>query len=267
MQAPRIDYPKMFDLSGRVAVVTGASGMLGREIAIGLASCGANLVLSGRNKERLESGAGEVRDAGRKCLTVTGNVSLEEDVAKLAIEAKQEFGKIDILATCAAENFLYPAKDYPVKNWNRLMETNALGTFLSNREIGKVMLLQNSGKIINISSIRGSHATAANAIAYSASKAAVNMITKQLACEWGRYGITVNAVAPAMILSGMHMGSGEGKQIDQRILDSIAKRTPMKRLANPEDIVGTVIFLASSASNFVNGQIIYVDGGASAWAA
>ncbi len=249
--------------------MTGASGMLGAEIALALASCGSDIVAAGRNLEKLHSTSDKIRNLGRKVHEVKVDVTSEQDVSNLASEALREFGWIDILVACAGANILKPAGDYPAADFDRLMKINALGTFLTNREVGKKMIEQKHGKIINVSSVRGAYATSANAVGYSASKAAVNMITKQLACEWARHNVTVNAIAPAMVASGMHTASPDGEllQLDPRVLEGIAKRTPMKRLARPSDVVGPVIFLASEASDFITGQIIYIDGGATAWAA
>ncbi|MHB8567967.1 MAG: SDR family NAD(P)-dependent oxidoreductase [Nitrososphaerales archaeon] len=263
------DLRKLFDLSGKVAIVTGASGMLGSEIASALASCGADVVVSGRNVEKLRAAAEKIRSFGRKTLEVKTDVTSESDLGKLASETMHAFGKIDILVACAGANILKPAKDYPAADFDRLLRINSLGTFLTNKEIGKKMLEQRHGKIINVSSVRGAFATSANAVGYSASKAAVNMITKQLACEWAKFNITVNAIAPAMVATGMHTASPDGEilHLDPKVLEGITKRTPMKRLAQPIDVVGSVIFLASDASNFITGQILYIDGGATAWAA
>ena len=264
-----IDFSRMFDLSGKVAIVTGATGMIGGILSEALASCGADVVVAGRNVRKLRSVSERINALGKKSLEVKVDVTKEEDVRKLADEAVRRFDRIDILVAGAGANILKPAKDYPVDDWEKLMKINATGTFLCNREIGKVMIEQKGGKIINISSIRGWFATSANTVAYSATKAAVNMITRVLACEWAPYNINVNAVAPAMVASGMHIATpdGEATELDPKVLEGIARRTPMKRLARPEDVCGTVIFLASDASNFMTGQILYVDGGASVWAA
>ena len=243
---------------------------MGRAIAKELASNGANLAIAGRNLDKLDDLREEiVSDHKRKCVRVSVDVTREDQVQTMVSDVVREFGRIDILVAGTGSNLLGPAKDYPLKEFERLLQINALGVFLCNREVGKVMIEQKKGKIVNISSIRGEFATSANAVAYSASKAAVNMITKSLACEWAGYNITVNAVAPAMVGSGMHMSSPDGEKttVDPKVLEGIAKRTPMKRLATPEDIVGTVLFLSSAASDFVTGQVIYVDGGASVWAA
>lgn len=259
----------LFDLSDKVCMITGASGTLGRALAYGLSTMGAELVLSGRNEEKLNSIASEVSNLGSSALVIPADVTRESEVRRLTEETVSKLRKIDILVSCSGTNMLHRAVDYPVGDFEKIMNINALGTFLSNREVGKTMIEQKHGKIVNISSIRGWFATSANVVAYSASKAAVNMITRSLACEWARYNVQVNAIAPAMVGGGMHISTPDGKAspMDPKILEGIAKRTPMKRLATPEDLVGPVIFLASDASNFVTGQIIYVDGGASVWAA
>lgn len=264
-----MDETSLFRLDGKVALITGATGSLGAAISRAFAANGADLAIVGRRVEALDTLQSQIiTKYGKKCLKIAADVTKEEDVAKMVAETVDEFGKIDILVTAHGSNLLHPAIDYPLQDFERILQINALSVFLCNREVGKIMIRQNKGKIVNISSIRGQFAAAANAVAYSASKAAVNMITKSLACEWAKYNITVNAVAPAMI-TGMHMRTPDGEQInlDPKVLEGIARRTPMKRLATPEDIVGTVLYLASPASDFVTGQIIYVDGGASVWAA
>jgi NAD(P)-dependent dehydrogenase (short-subunit alcohol dehydrogenase family) len=265
----QVHFPKLFDLTDKVAVVTGASGMLGGRISSALASCGADVVVAGRNTEKLKKISEQIGSIKRTALKVKVDVTSESEVENLVSQTLAKFGRVDILVACAGANILKPSKDYRVEDWEKLMQINARGTFLCNREFGKVMIDQKRGKIINISSIRGWFATSANTLGYSASKAAVNMITRVLACEWARFNVNVNAVAPAMVASGMHTATPDGEvlELDPKILEGITKRTPMKRLAKPEDICGTVIFLASEASSFITGQVIYVDGGASAWAA
>lgn len=260
---------KLFGLDDKVALVTGATGNLGRAIARELASNGAHVALAGRRTNVLDALRDRIRsDYGKRSLSVTADITKEDDVKRMVSETTGEFGRIDILVAGSGTNLLHSAVDYPLREFERLLQINTLGVFLCDREVGKVMIKQKKGKIVNISSIRGQFATSANAVAYSASKGAVNMITKSLACEWAGYNITVNAVAPAMVGSGMHMSSPDGEtgSIDPKVLEGIARRTPMKRLATPEDIVGTALFLSSDASDFVTGQIIYVDGGASVWA-
>ncbi len=264
-----MDYTKMFDLSRKIAVVTGASGLLGSELSFALARCGADVVVVGRNMEKLKKISDRIRAIHGKSSEMKVDVTNESDVKKLSSKVLERFGRIDILVACAGANILGAAKNFRLENWEKLMRINAQGTFLCNREIGKVMIDQNHGKIVNISSIRGWFATSASTLGYSASKASVNMITRVLACEWAQFNINVNAVAPAMIATGMHTATpdGEALKLDPKILEGVARRTPMKRLAQPEDICGTVIFLASEASAFITGQVIYVDGGASVWAA
>jgi NAD(P)-dependent dehydrogenase (short-subunit alcohol dehydrogenase family) len=265
------DCAKLFDLLDKVAIVTGATGSLGNTLALGLASLGARVVPSGRNVEKLKLLAKKIEEERGKgsTLPVQADVTKESDVEKLVEETVSKFGQIDILVACSGSNILRPAAEYQVNDFRMLMDINALGTFICDKQVGKKMIEQKHGKIVNVSSIRGWFATSANAVAYSASKAAINMITRSLACEWARHNVHVNAIAPAMVGGGMHMSGPDGKAhaIDPKILEGIAKRTPMKRLATPEDLIGPVAFLASDASNFITGQIIYVDGGASVWAA
>lgn len=260
-------YRNMFNIKGKVAIVTGASGTIGKAISLALAVHGADLVLVGRNIEKLQDLKSEIEKLGHNAIIIRADVTNEDDVKNMVKNTLAEYGKIDILVSAAGVNFLHPAVDFPLEYWKRLFEINVTGTFLCDREVGKVMIEQKRGKIINISSIRGYYAAAANAVAYSSTKGAINMITKSLACEWAKYNVYVNAIAPSMVRSEIHMTTPDGSRIemDPKILEGIIKRTPLKRLAEPRDICGAVIFLSSDASDFITGQIIYVDGGATAW--
>ncbi|MDA4130601.1 MAG: SDR family oxidoreductase [Thaumarchaeota archaeon] len=269
LKTSRIDFPGMFDLGGKVALVTGASGMIGSLLSEALAACGADVVLVARNAQKLKEVSEKVLALGRKSLEVVVDVTKEEEVKRLTSKAVKKFKQIDILVAAAGSNILKPAIDFPLSDWEKLMQANATSTFLCNKEVGRVMIAQKRGKIVNLSSIRGRYATSGNTLAYSATKSAINMITRVLACEWAQYNINVNAIAPAMVATGMHMAGPDGEtlKLDPKVLEGIVKRTPMKRLARPEDLCGAVIFLASRASDFMSGQILYVDGGASVWAA
>lgn len=171
------------------------------------------------------------------------------------------YGKIDILANFAGINIPKPAEEYPLKDWKTIMDINATGVFLCCREVGKVMIQQRRGKIINVSSVRSEYALPRNYLGYCASKAAVNMITKQLACEWAKFNVLVNAIAPTIIETPLtaHLFK------DPKFAESLKARIPLGRWGQPTDLVGCAIFLASDASNFITGQIIFVDGGVTTW--
>jgi len=254
-------FKGLFDLTGRVAIVTGGAGGLGRTTALGLASFGANVVVTSRNIENLKKVANEVQDMGRESLAISADVTKEEAVKKMVKEVVDKFGRIDILITYAGLNVHKPAEEYPLVDWSKIIDVNITGVFLCNREVGKVMVKQQKGKIINASSVRGEYGLPRNYIAYCTSKGAVNMITKQLACEWAKFNICVNAIAPTVVETAITAPMLR----DPNFAAMMKARIPMGRWAMPEDLVGCIIFLASDASNFVTGQIIYIDGGVTTW--
>jgi NAD(P)-dependent dehydrogenase (short-subunit alcohol dehydrogenase family) len=251
----------IFDLTGRVAVVTGGAGGLGRATALGLATFGANVAITSRNLENLRRVAEEIQDMGRESIAISADMTDEEAIKKMVKEVVDRFGTIDILVTYAGLNIPKPAEEYPLEDWKKVIDVNVTGVFLSNREAGKVMIKQKKGKIVNISSVRGGYGLPRNYIAYCTSKGAVNMITRQLACEWAKHNICVNAIAPTVVETPLtaHLLA------DKDYAATLKARIPMGRWAIPEDLIGAIIFLASDASNFVTGQIIYIDGGVTTW--
>ena len=248
---------KMFDLTGEVAIVTGGAGGLGEPTGLALASAGADVVVTSRNLEALRNVAEKIKSLGRKCMAIQADLTKEEDVKRMVKTVVDNFGKIDILVTCAGMNIPKPAEEYPLEDWNKVMSINVTGMFLCCREVGKVMIAQKSGKIINISSVRSAFALPRNYIAYCTSKSAVNMLTKQLACEWGKFNINVNAIAPTVIETPLTLHILENKDFAEKFRRGI----PLGRWGQPEDLFGAIIYLASDASNFVTGQIIFIDGG------
>ena len=189
------------------------------------------------------------------------DITEEADVKRMVTEVVEKFGRIDILANFAGINVPKPAEEYPLDDWNAIMKINVTGVFLCCREVGKIMIQQRKGKIINASSVRSEYGLARNYLGYCATKASVNMITKQLACEWAKFNVLVNAIAPTIIETPLtaHLFK------DAKYAESLKARIPLGRWGQPEDIVGCAIFLASDASNFITGQIIFVDGGVTTW--
>lgn len=257
-----LGYRKLFDLSGRVALVTGATGGLGRPIALGLADFGADVAVVGRKLEILNKISKEIESLGKKALSVQADVTVEEEVKKMVEKVTREFGRIDILVNCVGINIPKPAEDYPSEDWRIVMDTNVTSVFLVCREVGKIMIKQNRGKIINVSSVRGNYGMPRNYIAYCTSKAAVNMLTRQLACEWAKFGIQVNAIAPTVIATPLTQHIMQNPELAQ----SMKSRILLGRWGYPDDLIGAVIYFASDASNFVTGQILFIDGGVTAWA-
>ena len=245
-----------FALTDQVAVVTGGSRGLGRGIALALAAAGAHIVPVSRTEADLLAVAQEVRSLGRRSLPVAVDVTEEAQVQEMVQRVVGEFGRIDILVNSAGIVIIKPTTDFPLVEWERVIRVNLEGTFLCCKEVGKVMLQQERGKIINISSVRGLQGRA-NDPAYPASKGAVNLLTKSLAIEWAQKGITVNAIAPTFIRTDLNAFLLE----DAPTREWVLSRIPMGRVGQIWDLFGAAIFLASSASDFITGHILYVDGG------
>jgi NAD(P)-dependent dehydrogenase (short-subunit alcohol dehydrogenase family) len=245
-----------FALTDRVAVVTGGSRGLGRGIALALAAAGAHVVPVSRTQADLEAMAREIHSLGRRSLPVAVDVTDEAEVQAMVREVVDEFGRIDILVNSAGIVSLKPTTEFPLEEWRWIIRVNVEGTFLCCKEVGKVMLQQERGKIINMSSVRGLQGRA-NDPAYPASKAAVNLLTKSLAIEWARKGIRVNAIAPTFIRTDLNAFMLD----DLPTRDWVLSRIPMGRVGQIWDLFGAAVFLASPASDFITGQTLYVDGG------
>jgi NAD(P)-dependent dehydrogenase (short-subunit alcohol dehydrogenase family) len=252
---------QMFDLTGRVAVVTGGHGGIGQAIALGLADAGAEVVVASRNLKALGEVVKEIEAKGRKSLAVSVDVSSEKQVQTMVDTIMQVFPRIDILVNAAGLAIRRPADSFPIDEWQQVMDINTRGTFLCCQAVGRVMLKQKRGKIINISSVRGRYGLPANYAAYCASKGAVDSLTRTLACEWAKSNVLVNAVAPTVVETDLTKDA----LADPEYARTMKARIPMGRWALTEDIVGPTIFFASDASNFVTGQILYVDGGVTTW--
>jgi NAD(P)-dependent dehydrogenase (short-subunit alcohol dehydrogenase family) len=248
--------PALFSVADRVAIVTGGSRGLGRGIALALAAGGAHVVPVARTAADVQAVADEVRSLGCRSLPVSTDITDEASVQAMVQCVVEEFGRIDILVNSAGIVSLKPTVEFPVEEWQRILDVNLRGTFICCKEVGKVMLAQGGGKIINVSSVRGLQGRA-NDPAYPASKGAVNLLTKSLAIEWARQGINVNAIAPTFIRTDLNAFMLD----DPATRDWVLSRIPMGRVGQIWDIFGLAIFLASPASDFVTGQTIYLDGG------
>jgi gluconate 5-dehydrogenase len=260
-QTVNLDYvKKMFDLTGKVAIVTGGAGALGEAIAQGLAAYGANIVVTGRTLKTLEHSVKLVEALGRKALAVTCDVGREEEVVRMVDQTMKAFGRIDILVTVAGLARRHPAEDFPVEDFDQVMDINVRGTFLPCKHAGKIFKEQGYGKIITISSVRAFAGHPGGYAAYGTSKGAVNLLTKQLATEWAKYHINVNSIAPCICWTPLTKEVLENKQL----YDIFMSRIPLGRAAVTQDFIGAAVYLASSASDFVTGQILYVDGGTTA---
>jgi NAD(P)-dependent dehydrogenase (short-subunit alcohol dehydrogenase family) len=245
-----------FSLKDKVALITGASRGIGEATAIGLAQAGADLAIVSRKLPDLEKVGEEIKKLGRKCLPVQAHLGKVEEINSLVKRVLEEFGKINILVNNAATNpTMAQAIDVDERAWDSIMNLNLKGLFFLSQAVGRVMREKGGGKIINVSSVAG--ITPDLLPIYSISKAGVNMITKVMAQQWAQYNIRVNAVAPG--LTKTRFSEALWKNPD--ILKIAMFKTPMGRPAEPEEMVGAIIYLASDASSYVTGQIIAIDGG------
>ncbi|MBM7703744.1 SDR family oxidoreductase [Metabacillus iocasae] len=249
---------QLFDLTGKTAIVTGGGRGLGAQIARGFAEAGANVVLCSRKVEACQEVAKELETLGVRTLALKCDVANAEDVRYVVEETKKTFETIDILVNNSGATWGAPVTDMPLEAWQKVMDVNVTGTFLMSQEVGKVMIAQRTGKIINIASVAGLGGTDPrfmDTIGYNTSKGAVITFTKDLAAKWGQYNINVNALAPGFFPTKMSKGIIEhGKE-------SILNFTPLGRFGNDDDLKGAALFLASNASNYVTGDVLVVDGG------
>jgi NAD(P)-dependent dehydrogenase (short-subunit alcohol dehydrogenase family) len=249
----------LFDLTGKVAVVVGGGGGIGHAQALGLADAGADVVVASRKLEHLEPVAKEIKSKGRKSLAVTVEVADEKSVKAMVDSILKEFPAIDILVNAHGISIRKPAETFPIDEWQQVMDINTRGTFLCCQVVGREMVKQKSGRIINLSSVRGRYGLPANYAAYCTSKGAVDTLTRTLACEWAKYNVLVNAVAPTVVETPLTLTPEA--LLNPDFAKFMKGRIPMGKWALPEDIVGATIFFASPASSFITGQILYIDGG------
>ncbi len=247
----------MFDLTSKVAIVTGSTKGLGRGIANGLAQAGANIVVCSRTAGECDAVAREIRETyGVETLSKATDVSRPESVEALLQATLDKFGKIDILVNNAGTAVTKRAEELTIDEWDRVMNVNLRGVFMLTQAVGKKMIAQKAGKIINIASIFGIVGDKA-VLPYLASKGAVLQMTRGLALEWTKYNIQVNAVAPGYVMTPMN----EKELGEEKVYQYITGKIPMRRLGKAEEIAGAVVYLASEAANYVTGSTIAVDGG------
>ncbi|MFJ8090131.1 SDR family oxidoreductase [Lysinibacillus sp. NPDC095746] len=250
----------LFSLKGKTAIITGGGRGLGAQIAQGFAEAGANIVLCSRKVEACEEVAVELAELGVQTLALACDVTKPEDIANVVSKTLESFGQIDVLVNNSGASWGTPAVEMPYEAWQKVFDVNVNGTFLMSQAVGKIMLEQKSGKIINIASIAGLGGTLPDfmdTIGYNASKGAVITLTKDLAVKWGPYGVNVNAIAPGFFPTKM------SKVLIERGQDYLMGVTPLKRLGTENDLKGVALFLAAAASDYITGDVIVVDGGMS----
>jgi NAD(P)-dependent dehydrogenase (short-subunit alcohol dehydrogenase family) len=251
----------IFNLKGKVAIVVGGAGGIGHAQALGLADAGADVVVASRKMEHLETVAKEIQAKGRKSMAVAVEVTQEKSVVAMVDSVMKKFPRIDILVNAHGLAIRKPADTFPIDEWQQVMDINTRGTFLTCQAVGRVMIKQKSGKIINLSSVRGRYGLPAEYAAYCASKGAVDTLTRTLACEWAKYNVLVNAIAPTIVETELTRSALANPDYAKMM----KSRIPLGRWAMPEDIVGATVFFASKASDFITGQILYIDGGVTTW--
>jgi NAD(P)-dependent dehydrogenase (short-subunit alcohol dehydrogenase family) len=244
------------DLTDKIAIVTGGGKGIGKAIALGLAKCGAKVVIAARTVPEIEAVADEIRSNGGSAHAKVTDLMHSDQIDALVQEAVSVFGGVDILVNNAARSFLRPLIDLREDGFDKIFDTNVKGTFLLSRAAAKIMMQRGGGRIVNVTTV-GAERGGPMMGAYFASKAAVKMLTMCMATEWASMNILVNAVGPGITRTHFSQPIWTNPEIERQLVSHI----PQGRIAEPEDIVGAVLFLCSDAASFITGQTIYVDGG------
>ena len=262
MTLPAIDPSKLFDVAGKVAVVTGATGAFGKVAATTLGRSGCKLVIAGGNVAELGGMADELKAEGVEVATAAHRPDTEADAQAIVDVAVEAFNGVDILVVASGMNDVAPLADMTHDRFDRVMSANVDGSWLMAQAAGRRMLAQGrGGKVVLVSSARGKLGHPAGYSAYCASKSAVDGITRALGCEWGKHGITVNAIAPTVFRSPLTAWMFEDNDNARKVREGFLARVPIGRLGEPEDLAGPLLFLASRASDFHTGHVVYADGG------
>lgn len=251
----------IFRLDGKVAVVMGGAGGIGKALATGISQYGAKVVIASRNMEALKKAAEDIQgETGGEITPLTADVTDEGSVERLIQAVLKEHGTVDILVNAMGLNIKRDAFDYPMEDWDKIFSINVRGTMIACKHFGRVMKEKRQGKIINVSSVREVRGYTGGNAGYCATKGAVGMITKTLALEWAPYNIHVNAIGPSLIITPGTIHIQQNPELAEKYKAAV----PLGKLGQPQDCVGATIFLASPASDFITGQTIFIDGGLTA---
>lgn len=262
MTLPKIDTAALFDVRGKSAIIVGATGAFGKVACATLGQAGARLIVAAGSASDLESLTEELRAAGIECVAIARRSNCEADAEAIVERARAAYGGVDILVVASGMNDVSPIVDMTFERFSRVMQANVEGAWLIARAVGKQLIAQGrGGKVVLTSSARGKLGHPAGYSAYCASKAAVDGMTKALGCEWGKYGITVNALAPTVFRSPLTAWMFEDNENANRVRAGFLARVPVARLGEPEDLAGPLLFLCSRASDFHTGHVVYADGG------
>ena len=246
----------LFNLEGKIAVVTGGTSGIGQALSLGLAEAGADVVATARRPQQVDDTAAEIEALGRQTLRLTSDVCDRASLEKLLAETLEKFGKVDILINCAGRIKRTPTLTMPEEEWTDILDINLTGTLRACQVFGRPMLERGYGRIVNIASLN-SFVALNEVAAYAASKAGVASLTRSLAVEWSKKGVTVNAIAPGVFRTDLNAQLLDSTPRGQELL----MRTPMGRFGRTEELIGAAIYLASDAASFVTGQTLVVDGG------
>lgn len=252
----------LFEIKGRSALVTGATGALGRAASLAFAAMGARLTLAAGTQSALDELAGEVRAIGAEAATIARRPETPEDAEAIAQAAVEAHGGIDIFVSASGANLPNPIGKMPVEDWDAVMDANVRGSWLMCKAVGGHMLeRQRGGKVVLISSVRGRHGSPLGYSSYCPSKAAIDGLVRALALEWGPNRINVNGIGPTVFRSKLTAWMFDDEKTGGQANVPALKRIPLGRLGEPDDLVGALLYLVSPASDFCTGQILYVDGG------